>query len=401
MVVKKLMFNFRLIAFLVTVFLLNACKEGAYDFNMDNLSTDLEVNPIMAVPLIDASIVLEELIPDDDNLDTYLIIDETTKFMSVAFESELSSYSIDDFMEGEPLSGDDLGEVSFEIDPQVIETGLNELLGEGEIHLADPSIKVYITNFWKIPARFKFADFNYFEEETSDGIPLTGSLLDDWITITEPASIGDSAITEIIIDMNTTDNIDEVLSSMPHHISFGASFETIPGGAYEAPAGSANKISVSIDLPLEFSLTNIELTDTIEFDLGDDLDTTNVKSIIINLGTENGFPLGIDAQIYFVDENYVVLDSLFDQKFVVTPADVGADGKVTDNGHTSNDNTISLNKTKLDNLLKAKHLIPKLLFNTTDSGSGVDVKLYSDYSFGIKMGALVGLHADFSDDGSN
>jgi hypothetical protein len=392
---RKIRICLGIFALFTITLLLNACKD-AYNFDMDKLTTDTKLNPVFAIPLIDASISLEELLPDDDEVDRYLYIDEETKFMTINFETDLEEYNIDDFMDGVPLTGPSLPFVEYKIDPQIMELSLNNVLNGGSIHLANPSIKLFIKNYWNIPAKFQFADFYYYEEENSPAIPLTGSFLSEWIELGAPATSGDSVITEIVIDTSTT-NIDEMLSAMPHHISFSANFETIPGTPYNVPAGSVNKVAIELSLPLELSLSNIQLTDTIEFDLGEDIDSALVESVKINLSTNNGFPLGIDAQIYFVDENYAVLDSLFDNNLNINPALVGSDGKVGETEHIDDDNTISLNGAKIKNLLKAKHLIPNIVFNTTDSDNNVDVKLYSDYSFGLKMGALIELQAETND----
>ena len=389
MIFTKLKFDFKIVVFLSVIILFSACKD-AYDFSTNKLSTDTEINPKIAVPILDASITLEEVLPDDEELDRYLIIDDDN-FMSISFETDLAEYNIDDFMSGAALSGPSLPEINYEIDPQVLVLGLNNALGEGNIHLANPSIKLLIKNYWDIPARFQFTDFYYYEEENSAALPLTGSLLTEWIEIDKPVAPAEFAIEEIVIDTNTT-NIDEVLSALPHHLSFGAKFETIPGSPYSITAGTTNEVSVEVSIPLEFSLTNIQLTDTMDFNLGEDLDSETVKSIQINLLTDNGFPLGIDAQIYFVDEYYVVLDSLFDNSLAINPANVGTNGKVGTDDHVNDENIIKINSSKIENLLKAKFLIPKILFNTTNAANNQDVKLYSDYGIGLKMGALVELH---------
>jgi len=236
---RKIRICLGIFALFTITLLLNACKD-AYNFDMDKLTTDTKLNPVFAIPLIDASISLEELLPDDDEVDRYLYIDEETKFMTINFETDLEEYNIDDFMDGVPLTGPSLPFVEYKIDPQIMELSLNNVLNGGSIHLANPSIKLFIKNYWNIPAKFQFADFYYYEEENSPAIPLTGSFLSEWIELGAPATSGDSVITEIVIDTSTT-NIDEMLSAMPHHISFSANFETIPGTPYNVPAGSPIK----------------------------------------------------------------------------------------------------------------------------------------------------------------
>lgn len=395
MIFGKIKFHFWIIAFFVTIILQNACKD-AYDFNMDKLSTDMEVNPVIAVPLIDASMTLEELLPDNEDLNRYLIIDEN-KFMTLTFENDFATYDIIDFMNGAPLSGQSLPPITYQIDPQVIELGLNSLLSEGSIHLANPTLKLIIKNYWDIPARFKFTDFFYYEEENSVALPLTGTLLDNWIDLDTPVSPDEFVMQEIVLDTNTT-NIDEMLSAMPHHLSFGADFETIPGTPYDLTGVSPNEVTVEISIPLELSLLNIQLTDTIDFKLGENLDTTIVKSFKLNFQSNNGFPLGMNAQIYFVDENYLVLDSLFTNRLLIDPAKV-VGGEVTEK--TSTKSTVEVNIDRLDNIFKAKYIIPQIVFNTTNAANNEDVKLYSNHNIELQMGALIELHADIESNNSN
>ena len=51
-------------------------------------------------------------------------------------------------------------------------------------------------------------------------------------------------------------------------------------------------------------------------------DTSTVKSLELSMVLDNGFPLDIASQIYFVDENYEVLDSLSSDLIHVSPATV-------------------------------------------------------------------------------
>ncbi len=394
MIFKKLKITLGIIMFFAIIILLNSCDKNAYDFNTDKLSTNTEVNSLLALPLVDASITLEELIPDSEEFNRYLTIDEN-KFISISFESVLSTYDILAFMGNEPLSGTSLADIDYLIDPQLIDLGLNTLLGEGgSVHFANPSLKLLIKNYWDIPTQFKFNDFYYYEEENSVALPLTGSITTDWQPILQPANPGGYAITELVLD-TATSNIDEVLSAMPHHLSFGGQFKTTPGDPYDLNGVDPNEVSIEISLPLEISLTNVVLTDTIDFGISENLDTTSVKSFKINFLANNGFPLGMNIQVYFADSvgnELVNLDSLFTTSLQIDPATVISNDQTE---KTESVSTIEININRLDNILRAKYIIPKIVFNTANAASNEDVKLYSSHNIELKMGALIEYYANF------
>ncbi len=217
---------------------------------------------------------------------------------------------------------------------------------------------------------------------------LSGTWITDWTDIATPASFGDSIIQEIVLD-TATSNIDDMISALPHHITFGAEFETVPGDPYNLPAGSVNKLRVEVNVPLELSLSNVLLTDTMDFDLDVNTDSVKINSLSINFAALNGFPLGMNTQIYFADENYIIIDSLFiDGRLDLVPATV-SNGIVDHSVKTTK--TINLSADRMDKVLEAKYLIPHILFRTTDVENDVEVKLYSDYEFGLNLSALIDL----------
>jgi len=373
---------FKILSLIFMILIINSCKDS-FNFNFENIKVEGTLTPSYAVPLVNARFTLEELLPDDGDLNRYLTIDDSD-FITIAYKDQVAEYLIDDFMNGAPLSGESLPFIEYSIDPQIINLNLNTILNQGSIYLANPSLKILITNYWDIPAKFKFKDFYYYEEENSDAIPVTGSAVTEWDTISSPGPIhGDSIIYEIVLD-TATSNVDELISALPHHISFGANFETIPGKPYNLPAGSINKVGIEVSIPLELRLSNILFTDTLDFNIGVDPDSTNIASLTINFAADNGFPLGMNSQVYFVDENYIVIDSLFENnRFDLKPG-IGS-GKEIESVESKV--TIELSGDRMDKILAAKYLMPSVLFNTTNAANNVNVKLYSTFEFGLKLSA--------------
>lgn len=380
--------NFKIFAFLVAgILMVNSCKDQ-FDFSTDNLSTNIEQKSSFALPLVDASITLSEVIPNNEDVNRALIVDPDG-FLRLEFEYEVTQVPASDYFDGS-YSGPTLPDISYKLASQVFELGLNKLISEGEFYLADPKVTITIKNYWDIPAQFKFADFYYYEEPESAGIPVTGSFI-DWIQINKPVAPEAYAITNIVLD-KTTSNIDEIISALPHHLSFGADFETIttPPVSYDVPSGSIDSVSMKVEMPLDLRIANLLLRDTIDFNLGNDLgsDTSMIESFEFSLILQNGFPIEIGTQVYFVDENYSILDSISTNLLQVASGIVTA-GKVSQS--TESIIKIQIDKNRLSNLLNSSYLIPKIIFNTTGTASNETVKFYDNYEVGLKLGALINL----------
>ena len=379
----KLKNYFKTLLLIFAILIINSCNKDSYNFDFVGIKVEGSLTPSYAVPLVDANFTLEEFIPDSDSLDRFLTIDDDG-FITIGYTDQVAEYLIEDFMGDEPLSGSSLPFLEYSIDPQIINLNLNNLLNGGSIYFANPTLKIIITNYWDIPAKFRLKDFYYYEEENSPAIPVTGPAISIWDTIPGPPNMGDSIIHEIVLD-TASSNIDELLSAMPHHLSLGAEFETIPGAPYNLPAGSTNKVGIEVSIPMDLRLSNIQFTDTLDFDLGINTDSAKLTNLAINFAAENGFPIGMKTQVYFVDSNYVVLDSLFtDGRFDLQAAKVS-------NGQTSESVkskvTMEFSDDRMDKILGAKYLIPNILFNSTDAQNNKNVKLYSTYQFGIKLGS--------------
>ncbi len=382
---KKLIIAFGLI---VGISILISCADE-FDFSTDNLSSNIEQNSDFAVPLVNASITLDELLPNDTALNRYLIVDDNN-FISIAFEYEFANYPAADFFNG-VFSGNPLPYIQETVGPQTVVVGLNKFVNSGEFFLADPKIIITIKNYWNIPAQFQFTNSFYYEEENSPGLPITGDVFTTMFPVNKPLTPGSFALTTIKLD-NTNSNIDDVISAMPYQLSFGALVETItsPPTDFSVDPSSTDSVKLKIEVPLDLRITNLVMIDTSSIDLTSNLgaDTSVVNSIQVNLIVQNGFPFSLGTQIYFADENYVVLDSVSNTEIFI-PSAITTAGKVSQSKESMN--TILIENGKMSNLLRAKFLLTKISFNTANASSGQTVKIYSDYTIGLKIGARIKL----------
>lgn len=366
-------------------FILHSCKD-AYDFSTDNLSSSIEQTSEWALPIADASITLEELLPNDEDSEQFLLIDEDN-FITLIYEQEVTQVDPGEFFDGFPIGGEYTGtidqKIEYSVASQVVELGIDQLLNEGSIYLADPRVTVSLRNYWDIGARFMLTDFYYYEGATSDPIAVTGPLT-EWIDVVRSVD-GAEAVTEMSMNKDNS-NIADLISALPHHLSFGAQFETtVLGEDYSVPENSVNSVDLKIEIPMELRFEDLVLTDTIDFDLGNELDgdTSAIESFSFKINLNNGFPFELASQIYFADENYVILDSLSATGLNFTAGN-STNGE---NDPVLTETEISVEGSKIHNLIKSKYLFPRFEFNSRNVALGETVKLYSTYAIGLKLGA--------------
>jgi len=373
-----------IIAWAFGLLVMQSCKD-AYDFSMDNLSSEIEQESDFAIPLIDADITLEELLPDNEETSLFLHIDNDG-FITLTYEDDIAVVSAPELFDG-VYSGPSLPYNFHEEPPMEVPLNMDNLINQGRFYFADPKMTITIKNYWDVSTRFRFNEFLYYPKEGDTGIPLTGTAVTDWHTIL-PSGTNEFAITEIALN-RTNSNIDEVISSLPYALSAGATIETIPGGPYNIDPNTEDSVSLKVEMPMDLLIEDLIQRDTVGFSILENYedDTDALESLTFNLAFDNGFPVDLALQIYFADENYTILDSISATGINVTAGN--------SNNGTSTPvetlNTIVIENSKISNLVKSKYLIPKFEFNTKGAASDQTVKLYSTYAIGFKLGARIKL----------
>jgi hypothetical protein len=192
-------------------------------------------------------------------------------------------------------------------------------------------------------------------------------------------------------------------SKLPQLISMPPEKILFSGSAKMNPAGDPTHIrnnyifgnsrflgSLEVELPLEFSINNIQFADTVDNFLdskntsGSSLKPENFGLLRVDLNAKNGFPLGISLKMSLYNSTSHTIIKEVNASDLLKAAPVDAAGKSTGTSETST--KIEFTKDFFGSVNKADKIIFRFVLNTTNNSS---VKIYSDYRIDFKAALVV------------
>ncbi|MDD4148876.1 MAG: hypothetical protein PHE33_02495 [Bacteroidales bacterium] len=263
----------------------------------------------------------------------------------------------------------------------------------------DPKFKIYYWNSYGVPSQFYFdhlvahsdlqGDMNILDD--ANNLPIGPANPYD---VNYAIVVGQRMLDSLKIN-RTNSNIDDVVNARPKWIQFKARATTNPAGLDHhnfVIDDSQIEVEVIMELPMWGYLYNWHSRDTAKVDLTDlQSDYNPLKRLMVRIDIQNGFPIEAFGQVYFTDENYVVLDSLFYtyEERLLSAAQVDADGRVLD--FSRKVTKIEYVDARLKKLETCKYAIYTGQVNTTNASAGTVMKIYRDYRIKFDIGFEVDL----------
>ena len=252
------------------------------------------------------------------------------------------------------------------------------------ISVAAPELSMKLNNSAGIPIEADMSQIFAYNDQTS--LQLTG--IANPLTINSPnySEIGESKVTTISLNRESS-NIVDVFDLNPSGIAYQMFIETNPAGNTGDMnfINSDSKIDVTmdVDIPMYGSVSGFSIEDTLDFAL----DSINIlQSATLRAIIENEFPVDVDVQLYFVDENFAVIDSLFSNgERLVQSSTIDANGDLV--SATTSENDIVVSEDKLNNLMNASKIILHASLETANGGTQ-DAKFYTHYEMNINLGII-------------
>ena len=259
---------------------------------------------------------------------------------------------------------------------------------QGDVYFSEPKITVNVENSFGIPTRSVFEVFDVFTVRDQI-LPIESTFIDEGINFPYPTliEIGQTKESDFTFTKQNS-NIDEVLGAGPVAIDYEVNALTNPDQLTDIRGfitdSSYYTVRLDVDLPLYGQASNFIATDTFVLDFST---YQSVKAAEFKFVTENGLPLSVDIQGYFMDENGLILDSLLQQQErVVAAAPVDNGGIVTNS--VEEIKYIDVPADRFAQIRSAKKLLLLASFSTLNNGE-VPVKILSGQSTDIRLGAIL------------
>jgi hypothetical protein len=258
----------------------------------------------------------------------------------------------------------------------------------GTLNLQDLHLVLTIINGFGVDAGLLIHNIKSLNTNSNTTISLISSIIENTIHVNRaqetfnPANPVIPSVTSFNLD-NT--NFKQLIENLPDKLGYSLDISTDPLGNVSSGNdfiynGHGFRADLDLEIPLSFMAHNLTLTDTIDFSL------SRPSGYDINYGTltllaDNGFPFSASAQMYLLDENNSITDSLMNSGNTIVSAPIDALGKVIAKKRSTIPVTVT--GTKLDNLYKAKKMIIIARFNTVNQPDYI--KIYADYLLDLKL----------------
>jgi hypothetical protein len=270
-----------------------------------------------------------------------------------------------------------LGEKAIDVENEVFdfEEDVNDFYEKfsGEIRLTNPMVKLAYKNLFGVPVRMNFNMTGYGEE--GEMVVLNPPVI-DFLAPSDTLQGVFEGLAEVNRDNSS---IVDMIAIPPQRIEFSGSANANPGGTPATNFVKGNSYflaNLEVDVPLELQINNLNFSDTLEFDMGEDLDMIEDGSL--HFIVENGFPFEVKLELVMRDSVTNEILHSFSEIKIMDAAPVNINGVVEPGQKTVSTEKIELTRTIIDKMILANQLIISATMYTSEDGTR-PVQIHSDY----------------------
>jgi hypothetical protein len=280
------------------------------------------------------------------------------------------------------------GTNTFNIGPEQTDFNMFNRIVDGTIQLEDVDFQLKLENPIGMDARVFINNLTSVNSRTGNSISLVNSIVGSPININRAAESGTTVYpTYANFPLTTSNsNIKPMMENLPDKFGYSLQIVTNPLGNVSGSndfvySDKLLKAKMNMEIPLSLIATNLTLVDTLDLNIQSNPETQNIKSGTITLFAKNGFPFDASIQLYMLDDNNNVTDSLYTYANTIDQAMINSSLRVT--GKKATKLVAAVNQSKMQLLYSTKKVRLKVKFNTASQSQYV--KIYSDYSIDIQL----------------
>jgi hypothetical protein len=237
----------------------------------------------------------------------------------------------------------------------------------GSFDLDKANASLTIRNYSGMDVRMKMNKLSSFNSAVNQEVMLNHSIIGQTLNVQRATENGTS-----LEDVNPTistypienSNLDKLIEIQPDSLRFKLSAEINPMGNVSAGNDfmyfeKGIEAVIKLDVPLNFSTTGLKIEDHSSLNFDKD---KKLKSGELLVHLDNMMPFDMDIQFYVLDENKVIIDSLFETGSFIGAAQLDAQGIAELPTHTLL--SIPLTKDKIEVLRKYSDLLIRAKVNS-------------------------------------
>lgn len=322
---------------------------------------------------------------------THLVasIDSTGELVTISKnDSVLISYTLQDIVP-EFVSGY-LGQQIVTIGPsETLFDGLKNIKS-GSIGLESAAVDLSVKNGIGVSGRVNLYELTSINSNTGKNVSL------QWDELNKPLAVAAASFSPFLPSVtvfslnNANSNVKALLENLPDKFKYAMDFFVNPSGnssffhdfAFDT---SGLDVGLNLTIPLSLIADKLVLQDTFDFALGSSEEgDPAIKEGTFSLIAYNGFPFMATPQLYFLDEAFNVVDSLFTSQAEIIAGTLNDQCLVQSSAKSVL--TIPVDESKMNRMRAAKSVVVKTSFTTTTSSScSTYLKIYDDYRLDIKL----------------
>ncbi|TAL57839.1 MAG: hypothetical protein EPN85_13115, partial [Bacteroidetes bacterium] len=202
-------------------------------------------------------------------------------------------------------------------------------LSGGNLNFENIDVSLIVENSVGADVRFTINDLSSFNSHTGNKLSLSHPVINSPINITR--SIDNNGLiipsTYSIALTSANSNIKQFVENLPDSLKFKLNYEINPLGNISGnnDFGYYDKLfktNLNMRIPLSLVADNLTITDTLNFTMP--ATTNNVNEGSLYLYFDNGFPFTAQAQLYLMDDNFMVHDSLISNPNLISAPPLNA-----------------------------------------------------------------------------
>lgn len=278
------------------------------------------------------------------------------------------------------------GSHSFAFGPDTTGIDIFNKISSGTFDIENIKLHLNVENGFGADLQVTFDDITAINSKTSQAVSLNAGIIGQNINISRAVETGnpEQPVIPSVYSYNLDNsNISNLIENIPDMISYRIKVATNPMGNISSGNdfvyyNNPLKAILDMEIPLSLIASNLTLTDTVDFDLGEN--TGTIKSGTLSLYADNGFPFSAQIQLFLLNENMQVTDSLLFPDMIAAPP-LNSNYMVIHPLRSVIQ--IPLPGEKISRLYQTKKMKVVARFNT--NGASHHVKIYEQYRLDLKL----------------